>query len=292
MPRCLPPVATPLPDWSTCTRRQYVRTGCASSWKPTSTLSFSIGEIYAKTPPSLGSTVRDAGGRGLPVLDDALRDLRLKPVHDAYVRYSPRQPPSASPPRPRELPRGPPRRLRLLLNRQGLRHAPELRRLGRNICRSCWSKCKPCWPSRNMPAAPRAPCRIGGSSLKLCWLPGATDGSGHPHPELERQFAGGWPEAAKEVLPTLETRSKGRGLVGTVLAGRSCMPSGFSASGRSNRGAAKAFEALRLREPMAEAFHELGLHDKQRWQAAARVRASFAMLPPTTERTRQPYRLR
>jgi hypothetical protein len=40
--------------------------------------------------------------------------------------------------------------------------------------------------------------------------------------------------------------------------------------------AAALFDSLRLREPLAECFSELGLEGEERWRAAARVRAALA----------------
>src|SRR5207237_9613631 len=40
--------------------------------------------------------------------------------------------------------------------------------------------------------------------------------------------------------------------------------------------APQLFDALRLREPLAEAFSLAGLTGEERWRAAARVRAAFA----------------
>jgi hypothetical protein len=97
-------------------------------------------------------------------------------------------------------------------------------------------------------------------------------------PGLEPQFTAGWPAAAKQVLPTLETPIETAVATwGTVMAWSVMHAIGvFLRPANPNRGAAKAFETLRLREPMAEAFHQLGWRDESRWQAAARVRATFA----------------
>ncbi len=211
------------------------------------------------------------GGRGVASLDDALRDLRLKPAHDALrsllspaaaerfaaVAATPAtlaQPPGS--PAHAGVTRVEAEHLRVLLEQvQALLPVEEyagLRRVPVPDWRQQLEIVLASW-ERQLEAAIRIP-------------------------ELERQFAGGWPAAAKEVLPTLGTPSeKAVALWGTVLAWSVVHAIGdFLRPADPNRGAAKAFEALRLREPMAEAFHELGLHDEQRWQAAARVRASFA----------------
>ncbi len=212
------------------------------------------------------------GGRGVASLDDALRDLRLKPAHDA---------------------------LRALLTPEAAEHLASMaaRSAGRHGA-------KPTSPARAAVAG------IGAEHLRallehvqaLLAVEEYADLRREPLPdwrqqldsvlesfeqemeaavripEVERQFTAGWPAAAREVLPTLETpEEEAVAIWGTVLAW--CVMHAIGAFLRPadpNRGAAKAFEALRLREPMAEAFHELGWHDEKRWQAAARVRASFA----------------
>jgi hypothetical protein len=219
------------------------------------------------------------GGRGVASLDDALRDLRLKPAHDALralltpaaterlaaiaARTSGGHGAKFATPAERQ---GPPARavvahagaehLRALLEHvQSLLEVEEyasLRRLPVPDWRQHLDSVLDSF-EREMEAA-----------LHI--------------PELEGMFAAGWPAAAKEVLPALGTPiEKAIAIWGTVLAWSVMHAIGaFLRPADPNRGAAKAFEGLRLREPMAEAFRQLGWHDEKRWQAAARVRASFA----------------
>jgi hypothetical protein len=219
------------------------------------------------------------GGRGVASLDDALRDLRLKPAHDALralltpaaterlaaiaARTSGGHGAKFATPAERQ---GPPARavvahagaehLRALLEHvQSLLEVEEyasLRRLPVPDCRQHLDSVLDSF-EREMEAA-----------LHI--------------PELEGMFAAGWPAAAKEVLPALGTPiEKAIAIWGTVLAWSVMHAIGaFLRPADPNRGASKAFEGLRLREPMAEAFRQLGWHDEKRWQAAARVRASFA----------------
>ena len=219
------------------------------------------------------------GGRGAASLDDALRDLRLKPAHDALrallapefaerlaaaaEAHSGKRPARLGTPAERQqtpaTTDGAPvesEHLRTLLEQvqallaveeyAGLRRVPvpDWREHLERVLNSF---------EQQLEAAVR--------------IPG-----------LERQFAHGWPAAAREVLPALETPAeKAVAAWGTVLAWSVMYAVGsFLRPNDPNRGAARAFEALRLREPMAEAFQELGLLDEARWQAAARVRASFA----------------
>jgi hypothetical protein len=205
------------------------------------------------------------GGHGVASLDDALRDLRLKPVHDALralltpaaaerlaaiaARTSGGHGAKVATPAQRQ-------HLQALLEHvQGLLAVEEYAKL-RRVPLPDWRQ--------HLDSVLESFERELEAAIHI--------------PELERQFAAGWPVAAKEVLPTLGTPiKKASAIWGTVLAW--CVMhaiGGFLRPADPNRGAAKAFEALRLREPMAEAFRELGWHEEKRWQAAARLRASFA----------------
>ncbi|MGA2960274.1 MAG: alpha-amylase family glycosyl hydrolase [Candidatus Korobacteraceae bacterium] len=219
------------------------------------------------------------GGRGVASLDDALRDLRLKPVHDA---------------------------LRALLTPEAAEH---LAAVAAGTSRN--RDAKLVTPAQRLGTPARAVvARVEAEHLRALLehvqaLLGAEEyahlrrvpvpdwrqhldsvlesferqlGAAVRIPELERQFTVSWPAAAKAVLPTRETPSETAiAIWGTVLAWSVMHAIGtFLRPADPNRGAARAFEALRLREPMAEAFRELGWHDEKRWQAAARVRASFA----------------
>jgi len=46
-------------------------------------------------------------------------------------------------------------------------------------------------------------------------------------------------------------------------------------AGDTERAAAEVFDRLRLREPLAQAFHALGLEGEEGWRAAARIKALF-----------------
>jgi hypothetical protein len=219
------------------------------------------------------------GGHGVASLDDALRDLRLKPVHDAVRALltpevaehlaalatnaphkhgaelaTPSQ--QQNPPARAVVTRAEAEHLRALLeNVQALLAVPEYANL-RRVPLPDWRQ--------HLDSVLESFERQMEAAIRI--------------PELERQFAASWPAAAREVLPTSEAPiEKAVAIWGTVLAW--CVMHAIGAFLRPadpNRGAAKAFEALRLRGPMAEAFRELGLHDELRWRAAARLRASFA----------------
>jgi len=113
-------------------------------------------------------------------------------------------------------------------------------------------------------------------------------------PTLEPCFAAPWPAEARAVLPSADGQAADAAAIwGTVVAWCGLEALGQFQSGRTvpqvraaraggedpnapERAAAAIFDALRLREPMAEAFERLGLAGEERWRAAARVRAAFA----------------
>jgi hypothetical protein len=91
---------------------------------------------------------------------------------------------------------------------------------------------------------------------------------------LGRSLAASWPAAAREVFPGIAPAPE---LWGGVLAW-----AGLEALGRAvdpdrpGRAAARLFDALRLREPIARALMALGLAERSAWPAVARIRAGFA----------------
>jgi hypothetical protein len=115
-------------------------------------------------------------------------------------------------------------------------------------------------------------------------LPSAMQGAFHELfgaalqlPELESLLPAVWPAAARRVLPSESPEAPVERLWAPVLAsclvmlfGESLRPGGARESQWSATG--EAFERLRLRQPLAEAFEALGLEGEQPWQAAARVR--------------------
>ncbi len=109
-------------------------------------------------------------------------------------------------------------------------------------------------------------------------------------PDLEHQFSAPWPEEARAVLPSISEdskqgstdgaaarKSRQPAIWGTILAWSALEALGnFKDPVQPERAAADLFDRLRLREPMADAFAALGLEGEERWRAAARVRAAFA----------------
>jgi hypothetical protein len=95
---------------------------------------------------------------------------------------------------------------------------------------------------------------------------------------MARHFSAPLPKEACDVLPAAATPSgEAVAIWSTILAwcavdalGDMCDPEDCA------HAAADAFNRLRLREPMAEAFAAAGMVGEARWRAAARVRADFA----------------
>jgi glycosidase len=87
-----------------------------------------------------------------------------------------------------------------------------------------------------------------------------------------------WPIEASALLPVTTTESEQTtALWGPVVAWCALEALGHAAGSRDPEPAvARLFDALRLREPLADAFGALGVEGEDRWRAAARVRVAFA----------------
>jgi hypothetical protein len=96
-----------------------------------------------------------------------------------------------------------------------------------------------------------------------------------------------WPESAQDVLPIAANRLDNRATTdapwppqaiwGTVLAWCALEAIGLQANAHEpETAAARLFDSLRLREPLAQSFEACGLTGDEQWRAAARLRASFA----------------
>jgi hypothetical protein len=87
-----------------------------------------------------------------------------------------------------------------------------------------------------------------------------------------------WPHEAQAVLPVAGASHEERIRVwGTILAWSALESFGRLGNARCPEGpAAQLFDVLRLREPLAEAFARCGWDGEENWRAAARLRAAFA----------------
>jgi hypothetical protein len=97
-------------------------------------------------------------------------------------------------------------------------------------------------------------------------------------PAVESAFAQPWPEEARSVLPSRSVPPEmAIPIMGTVVAW--CVLNalgGFASPGDPEPAATRLFDGLHLREAFAEDLEKLGLSGEECWRAAARLRASFA----------------
>jgi hypothetical protein len=220
-----------------------------------------------------GALCDQLGGRGCSSLEDALHDLQLKPVHDAARRVldvmlasklsetaQRRTKPKPAPAKLRA--EAPPRiavveeataRVRLLLERARLLASGDEEEVFGLPASAQWRG--------DLNKAAESFRRRLTAALKV--------------PALEKQFARPWPRDARTVLPTLDGPPAAQVAVwNTVLAWAALLSLGELIDPADPESAsARAFDALRLRGCLAEMFQAAGLHDEERWRAAARVRA-------------------
>jgi hypothetical protein len=198
-------------------------------------------------------------GRGVSSLDDALRDLELKPVHEALrAILDPDTIKTLTPAKPKaKAPKKPPvevltERVRILLS-----------------------------DASQYSCSPDA--EIAGLGPGRKWT-GSTDKA---QQQFEQRLAsarrlgtmldGFKAAAAAEAEVVLPISGKSGPLMATLVAwaaveaiGMNCNPADPDAA------SAQLFDALRLREVLAQSFAKAGMSEEDRWRAAARVRAAFA----------------
>ena len=198
-------------------------------------------------------------GRGVSSLDDALRDLELKPVHDTVralldpetIRtFAPAKPKTKSPKtQPVEILT---QRLKTLLD---------------NSCQYAAS-----------PAA-----EISGFGSHRKWTGTAERALAQFRQRIEsaqkfdsvlQNFTAPWTKEAAIVLPITDS---GGPLMTSVTAWAAVEAIGLTCSPDDpNAASAQLFDALRLREVMAQSFAKAGMSEEDKWRAAARIRAAFA----------------
>ena len=255
------------------------------------------------------------GGRGVASLDDALRDLELKPVHDALrtlldpalvkalvasvqaesmtkeLPHSTKATLSGAPTVPPSTegtlsgaPGFPPptegtlsgatssvaqKKLEEVLQELTIRASVFIRE-AHHYCHSPAAEVAGLGPGREW---------IGSQTEALVSFRRSLDAALRL-PQLERETKLPLKEAAK-VIPTGDTTTENTAAVwSSVIAwaaaealGPCCDPADPSVI------SSQIFDALRLREVMAESFAAAGAVGEERWRAAARIRASFAHAP-------------
>ena len=93
-------------------------------------------------------------------------------------------------------------------------------------------------------------------------------------PIQEGVFPAKWPAGARRMLPNANPQGPSTALWGPVLAWIILKVTAEAIdSSQPERTAVEVFDRLRLREPVAQAFHALGLEGEEGWRAAARLKA-------------------
>jgi len=109
-------------------------------------------------------------------------------------------------------------------------------------------------------------------------------------PDFETYLSKPWPEEAREVLPTREkSTAPFEGRWATVLAWCALDALGhFADPDSSDHAAGEMFDAMRMRHAFAAGFAASGLDGEEHWRAAARLRAMFAHSAWAPGATEQP----
>src|SRR5579859_5805240 len=212
-------------------------------------------------------------GRGVSSLEDALRELQLKPVHDALRAV-------VDPALAEALadcvakPESTATKARILSvletarHRTGLFLAETRRYVASGSGKTAGLMPDEKW-SGDQDAAEQVFVEQLGAALRLATL---QDQDENPD-ELPS-----WPEEARAVLPVGEVpHQKAIAIWSMMLAWCAVDALGHLQNPTEHESAsARLFDALRLRDPLGAAFAAAGLVDDERWRAAARLRASFA----------------
>jgi hypothetical protein len=208
------------------------------------------------------------GGRGVPSLDDALINLELRPVHDALRRALD------------------PALVHMLVEAAQVPQVPGATAQKKPQAQSAFQE--RAWQAfaslltsalpayarltgTRTVAYPTDPTAMAPVLRKL--LRAATR-----LPALEELFPQKWNASARRVLPNDHPEVPSTALWGPVLAWNMLQVLAEAIDAENWYEIALAlFDRLRLREPLAEAFHALGLEDEDGWIAAARVKVLLLM---------------
>jgi glycosidase len=201
-------------------------------------------------------------GRGVPNLDDALVLMELKPVHDAVDAL-------LDPEIVRQLAdfaEQPP--LTVAADRKTQRERSDFIELASTRFEALFR------------AAQEAPASLLGdlkaedpvASLRACSFRDCLRSTMHL-PAVEALFPVPWPATARHVLPSPSPRATATALWGPVFGWCviDCLASTVDPE-NPHRAALALFDRLRLREPLAHAFHKLGIEDEESWRATARIK--------------------
>jgi hypothetical protein len=111
-------------------------------------------------------------------------------------------------------------------------------------------------------------------------------------PQLETRFAAPWTTAACQVLPSRSSKHVSAQWAAVVAWAAIHSLGELLDPIDPAQGGCRLLDAMKFRQPMADAFSHLGLQGEDRWRAAARVRvllANQAWLPGAEPSARSPY---
>jgi hypothetical protein len=222
-------------------------------------------ELYSTAEKPWARLCDYLGGRGVPSLDDALINLELRPVHDA---------------------------LRAVLDPAIVHMLVEVAEAPQAPAGSIQKKPAPkaqiaflerTWQAfaELLTTALPAYAKISGTRAGIYATQPASMApllrkllrSATRLPALEDLFPSRWEKAARRVLPSAFPPLPSTALWGPVLAWSVLQVLAEAIDPENwNQIAVEVFDRLRLREPLAQAFHGLGLEGEDGWRAAARVK--------------------
>jgi glycosidase len=222
-------------------------------------------ELYSTAEKPWARLCDHLGGRGVPSLDDALINLELRPVHDAMRAVLD------------------PAILHMLVEVAELPAAP-----GASVQKKPAPKAQNVFLERVWHAfaellttALPAYAKMSGTRANIYATQPASMApvlrkllrTATRLPALEELFPAKWDGAARRVLPSAFPPLPSTALWGPVL-GWCALEVLAEAIDAENwyQIAVELFDRLRLREPLAQAFHSLGLEGEDGWRAAARVK--------------------
>lgn len=246
-----------------------------------------------------GALCDQLGGRGVSSLEDALRALELKPVHDAvYALLDPRLVRSyaecavtATPPEIEEAES---------IEKPGVSPAPSNgRRLEQALATLkhrfgvVFAEVKRFAATSDGEAAGLLPARdwkIPGKDPAEFFIDRLA--AALHLPALQSELRELWSKEASAVLPATGLAiDRAVPVWGTVIAWCALEAIGIAQDGDlPGTVAVRVFDSLHLRDALAESFLRLGLSGEDRWRAAARIRASFAHAAWTPAITPTPRR--
>jgi hypothetical protein len=222
------------------------------------------------------------GGRGTASLEDALKVIELKPIHDAiYALLEPelvrayaelsRRPATSEPQPGKDKPETPaqPTSPADTQAMQNLRHlagvfVAEVHR----FAATADGEAAGVPPARSWPGVvEQSTSQFQQNLLAALRLPETLAALGK---DVSAELPAVLPDATAAIDESLPAW-------GSVIAW--CVLDALSSIqtiSETEQAAAADFDGLRLREPLAESFMSLGMAGENRWQAAARIRASFA----------------